>query len=143
MRYGVGPTIGIGALIQALSGTAMLVGLALGWSAWFAILVPISFYVAGLGCSGPQAMAGALNPYPTQAGAASSLFGFVRQTWSAVVGAGVGFALGTTAWPMAAAITLMGVMTLLLWIVTREVREPAEPAGRRGYTARSAMSCLP
>ena len=59
MRYGIGPTIGIGAAAQALSGFLMVVGLALGWSPWMSILLPVAFYVGGLGCVGPQAMAGA------------------------------------------------------------------------------------
>jgi DHA1 family bicyclomycin/chloramphenicol resistance-like MFS transporter len=126
MRRGLGQTIGIGAAMQALAGLVMLLGLALGWSAWPAILLPVAVYVAGLGCAGPQSMAGALTPYPTQAGTASSLFGFIRQTWSAIVGAGVGFALGATAWPMALAITAMGGMTLLIWAVTREARAQPE-----------------
>jgi DHA1 family bicyclomycin/chloramphenicol resistance-like MFS transporter len=67
-------------------------------------------------------MAGALTPFPERAGAASSLFGFVQQSWSAIVGAAVGHLLGTNAWPMVAAIALMGLAALGVWAMTRGTR---------------------
>jgi DHA1 family bicyclomycin/chloramphenicol resistance-like MFS transporter len=60
-------------------------------------------------------MAGALTPFPRQAGAASSLFGFVQQTWSAILGAIVGALLVHGEWPMSAAIAAMGLLALAIW----------------------------
>ena len=63
---------------------------------------------ARFGLALPQAMAGALTPFPDRAGAASSLIGFVQQASAAALGAVVGHTLGQTAWPMAAAVAMMG-----------------------------------
>jgi len=121
MRSGIGATIGIGALAQAFGGLLMVLAVLAGWSAVW-ILVAIALYLFGLGFTGPQAMAGALTPFPDRAGAASSLLGFVQQSWSAVVGAAVGHMLALGAWPLAATIAVMGVASLLIWATTRHVR---------------------
>jgi DHA1 family bicyclomycin/chloramphenicol resistance-like MFS transporter len=73
-------------------------------------------------------MAGALTPYPDRAGSASSLFGFVQQSWSALLGATVGHLLGNSAWPMAAAIAAMGVGSLLIWAMTRRIQGVDAPS---------------
>jgi len=122
MRSGIGLTIGVGVLAQALGGLFMVLAVALGWSSAVWILLAIALYLAGLGFTGPQAMAGALTPFPDRAGAASSLFGFVQQSWSAVVGAAVGHLLGNSAWPMAGAIAVMGAASLVIWAMTRRIR---------------------
>ena len=126
MRIGIGSTIGIGATVQALGGSIMLLPEIFGFSSAVWILAAIAMYLGGMGLTGPQAMAGALTPFPQQAGAASSLFGFVQQTWSAMLGAAVGALLVYGAWPMAAAIACMGLLTLLIWAVTRDARQPRD-----------------
>ena len=79
-------------------------------------------YLAGFGLAMPQALAGALQPFPERAGTASSLVGFVQQTAGAVAGTLVGHALGNTAWPMVIAIALTGPVTLGIWATTHRVR---------------------
>jgi DHA1 family bicyclomycin/chloramphenicol resistance-like MFS transporter len=70
----------------------------------------------------PQAMAGALHPFPERAGAASSLAGFTQQTTAALMGVVVGHTLGTNAWPLVLSMAAMGCATLALWATTRRVR---------------------
>jgi DHA1 family bicyclomycin/chloramphenicol resistance-like MFS transporter len=82
----------------------------------------MGLYLVGMGMTLAQAQAGALLPFPDRAGAASSLLGFTTQTSSAVVGAILGHALGTTAWPLAIAMLLAGGLSLLLWTLTRNAR---------------------
>ena len=82
----------------------------------------MSLYVFGMGMSLPQSQAGALLPFPDRAGAASSLVGFSSQTLSAMVGAIVGHALGTTAWPLAIAVLIAGGISVLLWWFSRGIR---------------------
>jgi DHA1 family bicyclomycin/chloramphenicol resistance-like MFS transporter len=77
----------------------------------------------------PQSIAGAMQPFPERAGAASSLFGFVQQSTAAICGAIVGWLLGSSAWPLAGALALMGCATLLLWFATREIRRPLSKRG--------------
>jgi DHA1 family bicyclomycin/chloramphenicol resistance-like MFS transporter len=125
MRLGIGATIGVGAAAQAAGGVLMLLPALLGVSSAIGILAAVSLYLAGMGLTGPQAMAGALTPYPQQAGAASSLFGFVQQAWSALLGALVGALLVHGEWPMSAAIALMGILTLLVWLTINGDRAAA------------------
>ena len=76
----------------------------------------------GMGMTLAQAQAGALLPFPDRAGAASSLLGFATQTLSAAVGAILGHTLGSTAWPLAIAMMLVGGLSLLLWTLSRGTR---------------------
>jgi DHA1 family bicyclomycin/chloramphenicol resistance-like MFS transporter len=115
MRLGLSGTIGIGAIMQAAGGALMLLQSATGLSSAIGLLAAVSLFLAGMGMTGPQAMAGALTPFPQQAGAASSLFGFVQQTWSAILGAIVGALLVYGEWPMSAAIAVMGLLALVIW----------------------------
>lgn len=127
MRIGLGRTIGLGTLAQAAGGLAMVVALVFDVNSATAIAAAIALYLTGLGLATPQAMAGALSPYPTRAGAASSLFGFIQQSWSALLGAVVGHLLGSTAWPMVAAVAAMGVLSLIIWALTRDARRRPGP----------------
>jgi DHA1 family bicyclomycin/chloramphenicol resistance-like MFS transporter len=61
-------------------------------------------------------------PFPARAGAASSLVGVLQQTAGAIVGAIVGHLLGRSAWPLAAAMAIMGVLAFALWLFTLEMR---------------------
>lgn len=131
MRMGLDRTIGVGTGALAAGGVAMLASLALGIGSPAAIVLPVAVFLAGLGLAMPQAIAGALQPYPERAGSASSLLGVVQQTLAAVIGALVGHLLGQTAWPMALAIAAMGAASLLVWALSRRARRlgPARPAG--------------
>jgi len=84
-----------------------------------------TLYLFGLGLAMPQAMAGALTPFPERAGAASSLVGFVQQGSAAILGALVGHMLGKSAWPIAGPLAAMGLAALLIWAVSRRVRGEA------------------
>lgn len=111
--------IGIRRLIVAGTGLAVLggttgAGLALAdiVTVW-AILAPVFVFMIGAGLSMPNAMAGALAPFPAMAGLASALLGFVQMG----VGAGVGILVGHlhdgTARPMMVAICLLALAAYL------------------------------
>jgi MFS transporter, DHA1 family, multidrug resistance protein len=122
-RIGLGPTIGIGALALAAGGLTMCAAVALGSTSLAAIVLPTTLYLFGLGLALPQAMAGALSPFPDRAGAASSLVGFVQQSAAAILGAIVGQLLGESAWPIARPLATMGLVALLIWAASRRVRD--------------------
>jgi DHA1 family bicyclomycin/chloramphenicol resistance-like MFS transporter len=121
-RLGLDRTMGIGATALAVSGVAMMLVLMLGIHHVAAIVGPMAVSTCGLGLLFPQAIAGALNPFPDRAGAASSLIGFIQQTFAAAVSAAIGFSLGSSAWPMAATIAALGVLTFTLWLTSRRAR---------------------
>jgi DHA1 family bicyclomycin/chloramphenicol resistance-like MFS transporter len=120
-RLGLDRTIGFGALALAGGGLAMVPAVALSTSALLLVL-PSVLYLCGLGLAMPQAVAGALIPFPDRAGSASSMLGFVQQTSAAAVGAVVGQLIGASAWPLAIAIAAMGCLALALWAASRQVR---------------------
>jgi DHA1 family bicyclomycin/chloramphenicol resistance-like MFS transporter len=125
MRLGIDRTLGIGAAAMAGGGLGMVVALALGLTSAASLVLPMALYLAGLGMVLPQAIAGAMTPFPERAGAASALLGFIQQTAAALCGAVVGWLLGRSAWPLAAAVAVMGCASLLLWISTRALRARA------------------
>jgi DHA1 family bicyclomycin/chloramphenicol resistance-like MFS transporter len=124
-RLGLDRVIGLGAAAQAIGGLLMIAALGLGLRSAASLVAPMAIYLSGLGLVLPQAMAGAMQPYRDRAGAASSLLGFLQQTGAALCGVIVGQLLGDSAWPMAVAIALTGVASLVLWLMTRGIRQRA------------------
>jgi MFS transporter, DHA1 family, multidrug resistance protein len=122
MRIGLDLTIGLGTLALAIGGIAMVAVIAFGSSSVPALVLSMLLYHAGPGLAMPQAIAGALTPFPDHAGAASSLVGFVQQTSAALLGAIVGHTLGQTAWPVVATVAGMRCVSLALWAVSRCAR---------------------
>jgi DHA1 family bicyclomycin/chloramphenicol resistance-like MFS transporter len=125
MRLGIDGTLGVGCAAMAVGGVGMGLAIALGLTFAASIVLPMALYLAGLGMVLPQAIAGAMTPFPERAGAASALLGFIQQTAAALCGAVVGLLLGTSAWPLVAAVAAMGCASLLLWITTRAIRAQA------------------
>jgi DHA1 family bicyclomycin/chloramphenicol resistance-like MFS transporter len=128
MRLGIDGTLGIGAGAMAAGGLGMVMAVALGLTSAASLVLPMALYLAGLGMVLPQAIAGAMTPFPERAGAASALLGFIQQSAAALCGAVVGWLLGQSAWPLAAAVAVMGCASLLLWISTRALRARATKA---------------
>jgi DHA1 family bicyclomycin/chloramphenicol resistance-like MFS transporter len=122
MRLGLDRTMGIGTAALAGGGLAMVAVVALGLVhvAW--LIGAMTLFFAGLGLAMPQAMAGALTPFPDRAGTASSLMGFTQQTCAAIGAAVVGDYLGASAWPVVGTVATMGCLSFLIWAATRRVR---------------------
>jgi DHA1 family bicyclomycin/chloramphenicol resistance-like MFS transporter len=121
VRLGLDRTMGLGVMVLAAGGLALAAVVAAGIpGVW--LVAAMAIYLAGLGLAMPQAMAGALTPFPDRAGTAASLMGLVQQTVAAVVAAIVGDYLGRSAWPVAGVVVAMGCLTLLLWAFTRRLR---------------------
>lgn len=125
VRLGLDGIIGLGAVALTAGGLGMVLSVGLGFTSSLSIILPMSVYLAGLGMVLPQSIAGALTPFPERAGAASSLFGFVQQSLAAACGAAVGWLLGHNAWPLAGAVAVMGIATLVIWMATRRLRASA------------------
>lgn len=116
MRLGIDRTLGVGSVTLAVGGLGTVTALALGFGSAFSLVMPVAIYLAGLGMVLPQAIAGAMTPFPERAGAASALLGFIQQSAAALCGAVVGWLLGQNAWPLALAVAAMGCLTLVIWI---------------------------
>lgn len=121
-RLGIERLVAIGGRMAMLVGLVALGLNALGPVSVFSVVAPMALYLACVGMILPSAMAGAIAPYPTMAGAASALVGFVQMFMAAGAGALVGHIHDGTPVPMMAVLALCGVLT---WVFARQAR--AEP----------------
>ncbi|MEQ8369825.1 MAG: multidrug effflux MFS transporter [Alphaproteobacteria bacterium] len=115
-----------GGIAGAASGLAMA-GLAWGGSTGvWQILIPMAVYTFGMGLIMPNTIAMAIAPWPHNAGAASSLLGFIQMVLSAAAGILVVWASDGTQLAMVTAIAIGGVGALLshVWL-GRRGRRPA------------------
>ena len=121
VRLGLDRTIGAGVIVLAAGGLALAAVVAVGIPGIW-LVAAMALYLAGLGLAMPQAMAGALTPFPDRAGTAASLMGLVQQTVAAIVAAVIGGYLGRSAWPMTGVVLAMSCLTFLLWALSRRFR---------------------
>jgi MFS transporter, DHA1 family, multidrug resistance protein len=119
---GLDGTIALGVVCLALGGLAMLLLVLAGLPWPFAVILPMTLYTAGVGLALPPSQASAMMPFPERAGAASSLLGIFQMGFAALVGIGLGHALGQEPWPLPAAIAASGVLAFVLFFLTRGVR---------------------
>jgi DHA1 family bicyclomycin/chloramphenicol resistance-like MFS transporter len=125
MRIGLDRTMALGVLCLAAGGLAMMACLWLDLPPVASLVLSMVVCHAGNMLATPQAVAGALTPFPHCAGTASSLLGLVQQVAAALAGTAVGLALGRSAWPLAIAIALMGCVSVALWAASRRARADA------------------
>jgi DHA1 family bicyclomycin/chloramphenicol resistance-like MFS transporter len=132
LRLGIERMVLIGALIGVASGVAQA-GLAwAGHTSLLSLLIPQGFYMISLGFVLPNALAGAIGPYPTRAGTASALVGFIQLTLAATITIGMAYAFGWTQMSMATGLAVMtGLSLLAFWSLAwrardRYVIDPAE-----------------
>ena len=121
MRLGLDRTIWVGVTVLAVGGMALAAAVATSIPGIW-LVAAMAVYLAGLGLAMPQAMAGALTPFPERAGTAASLLGLVQQTVAAIVAAAIGGYLGHSAWPMTGVVLAMGCLTFLLWALAHRQR---------------------
>jgi MFS transporter, DHA1 family, multidrug resistance protein len=124
LRLGLGRTMGLGVTLLAAGGLGLAAVVAANIPGIWLVAM-MALYLAGMGLSMPQAMAGALTPFPDRAGTAASLMGLVQQAGAATVAAVVGNYLGSSAWPVAGVVLAMGCLAFLIWALTRGVRAGA------------------
>jgi DHA1 family bicyclomycin/chloramphenicol resistance-like MFS transporter len=134
-RLGVDRMVRLGTAVSAAGGLA---GAALAWMDVVtvpAVVVPVFVYIFGVGFTLPNAMAGAVGPYPTMAGLASALLGFAQMGIAAGVGVLVGHLHDGTSRPMMGAIAAvaLGAAASYRLLVTPP---PRLPPGTGGAPAR-------
>lgn len=128
---GIGLSIAVGTAALAAGGLlclALTETAAPGVGVW-RVLAPASIYFLGVGIVLPQALAGALSPFPDRAGTASSLLGFMQMSVSAAIGILVAANLGEDAHALAFALAAMGTLALLAAVSSRRLRGDSRRAG--------------
>jgi DHA1 family bicyclomycin/chloramphenicol resistance-like MFS transporter len=108
-RLGVDRMVRLGTLVSVVSGLLGAALAAADVTSVATVVGPMFLFILGVGMTMPNAMAGAVGPYPTMAGLASALMGFVQMTVAAVVGILVGHLYDGTALPMMGAVALVAL----------------------------------
>jgi MFS transporter, DHA1 family, multidrug resistance protein len=98
-----------------------------GFVSALAVVIPTFFFMFGAALVMPLATAAAMSPYPKLAGAASSLLGVSYMGTGALVSYVLGMLFDGTARPLAGAIALSGLATLLLFeLIIRRLHRRAD-----------------
>lgn len=118
-------------LVLSVAGGGLMAALAMAevYSVW-AVILPQTLVMMGIGMVLPQTMAGALANFPQMAGSASALFGFTQMAVAAIIGMLVGHLHDGTSLVMAAIIATCTIAALASYL-TLVQRHPApgfEPA---------------
>jgi MFS transporter, DHA1 family, multidrug resistance protein len=121
VRLGLDRTIGVGVVVIAAGGLSLALAVATGVPGLW-LVAAMALYLAGVGLAMPQAMAGALTPFPDRAGTAASLMGLVQQALAAIIAAVIGGFLVRSAWPVTGVVVAMSTLTFVLWASTRAMR---------------------
>jgi MFS transporter, DHA1 family, multidrug resistance protein len=121
VRLGLDRTIGVGVVVIAAGGLALVLAVATGIPGLW-LVAAMALYLAGVGLAMPQAMAGALTPFPDRAGTAASLMGLVQQALAAIIAAVIGGFLVRSVWPVTGVVVAMSTLTFVLWASTRAMR---------------------
>jgi DHA1 family bicyclomycin/chloramphenicol resistance-like MFS transporter len=114
--FGIHRLVGTGIAVSAAAGGAMLALVVARLAGPTAILICQFLFMFGFGLIMPNAIAGALEPFPEMAGAASALLGFIQQSAGGSMVAILGMLVDGTALPMAGCI-FGGALLGLIWFL--------------------------
>lgn len=91
-----------------------------------ALVLPMTFFAMALGLVLPHAMAIALKPFPTMAGTASSLLGFIQMSLSALITGGVGHLLADSPQPLIVSMLAIAMAAAAVagWVLARRRQRP-------------------
>ena len=113
LRYDADLILGAANFANFLLCLALLAMVRTGAAGLIGILIPLFFIVSLRGLTFPNATAGAMAPFPDKAGSASALLGSVQFAIAAVASAAVGLFHNGTAVPMAAVVTVCGLLAFV------------------------------
>lgn len=119
----------LGLAVAAVGGFAMLLAAGVTEPSVVAVVAPMALFAAGLGIVLPTGIAAAMAPFPTIAGSASALLGFIQMLVAAGASAAVGLLPHNSAVPMAAVIAGGAALALLAFILLVPHRTLGRPAG--------------
>lgn len=135
----IGPRIGInkmlvsGTSLAALSGGLMFGASVIDMHHLYWVVGCQFFFMMAVGMVLPQAMAGAMGPFPNMAGTASALLGFIQSGVAAIVGLIVGHTHSGTPTVMATSIFVMGTLALVSYLIfISPSQTPAEESAKAG-----------
>ena len=116
-RLGSERLIQLGTLITAGAGLLMVGLKVAGIFSVFTIIGPMFLFTTGSGMARPQAMAGAIIPYPEKAGLASALMGFIQMMTAGLFVTTFAHLYSAASNPMIVAIAGAGILQLLVRLI--------------------------
>ena len=117
----IGARFGIDAMLRAGTTIGAAAGLVMAALAWGgvatvpSVIAPMFGFAFGLGFVLPNAVAGAIGPFPRMAGLASAVLGFVQLTGSALYALGVSRFDDGTLRPMTTAVATAGIAAVVIF----------------------------
>ena len=123
-RYGAYRMVPVGLGISSLGAAAMAVLLGLYEPTFLSVALPMAMFVFGNSFVMPAMSAATVAAFPDNAGAASSLSGFL-QMGSGFLGTVVAGILGDAMLGMSVVVPLMALGAVLAWLAWRKLPEPA------------------
>ena len=133
----VGPRLGIDTMIRGgtvIGAAAGVVMAALAWAGLASVatvIAPMFCYAFGLGWVLPNAMAGAIGPFPRMAGLAAAGAGFVQLTGSALYAIAVSRTYDGTLRPMTTAVATAGIAAFVTFALLLRRRVVLDHTERR------------
>ncbi|MCP4982743.1 MAG: Bcr/CflA family multidrug efflux MFS transporter [Gammaproteobacteria bacterium] len=109
--------VAAGSMLLLIAGAAMFIIALNQPEQVMSIILPMMVFMHGVGLVMPQSMAGAMANYPQMAGSASGLLGFIQMSVAGLIGIAVGHGYDGTPVAMALAIALMGLLSLLTYLL--------------------------
>jgi DHA1 family bicyclomycin/chloramphenicol resistance-like MFS transporter len=118
-RAGIDRMILAGTMLGTVAGVVLAALPWLGVATVTTVIAPMFCFALALGLVLPNAMAGAIGPYPRMAGTASAVVGFVQMTASALYTIAVGHFYDGTLRPMTTAVATAGLAAMVgFWLLT-------------------------
>jgi DHA1 family bicyclomycin/chloramphenicol resistance-like MFS transporter len=128
-RHGIVGTLKRSACVSAAGGLAMATLAVAGVLHWAAVLVPQFVCMLAHGINFPCSQAGAVAPFPRQAGAAAGVLGFLTMALAGLVGWWMGVSNNGTVYPLAFTVAGSGLAVFAaVWGYVARLPRPA-PAG--------------
>jgi DHA1 family bicyclomycin/chloramphenicol resistance-like MFS transporter len=118
-RFGIDRVVFASACCGALSGSLLLVPNLVFGASVLTIVPAMALFFGSGGALMPNAVAGAIAPFPAQAGSASALLGFVQMAAAASGGALVGHLHDGTSLPMTSIVFVMGALAWVCFLLLR------------------------
>ena len=115
-RLGLDRMIRVGVMLAAAAGIGMLLFVITGNINVYTLMGPVVLVLTALAFITPGTTAGAMSPFATMAGAASSLLGFIQFLAAALATAVIGVLNDGTPYPMAAVICICTICALVAYV---------------------------
>ena len=112
-KFGTKRLVAFGASLAASSAAALLYNAWSGTGDLVGIVIPLVFYLGSISFISANAIALAVEGYPTKAGTVAAIFGASQFGFGAIAGTAVGQFYNNTPVPMAAVIAGCGLVSLI------------------------------